>query len=234
MSRRSGRAAESIVTAAAGGCLAALVGVPVGLPIPLAAIGVLNGAVCGWRGTYRWRRADGWVAFTLDSTWAIATTGASLVSHGVTALRRNGRFVADLSERTNRHVYEGGLAPRRGFAVTLGNTISGLGDTRDARRRRLINDHEDVHVWQARWFGPLYPSLYVGWAVGGGAVGALRWLGRRSEPLGKMIETHSYYLNPFEWWAYSRDGEWPPIGMLPGRGWRKPMVRSFSSGVRRR
>lgn len=226
--RSSGaRAAESIATAAAGGGLALLAGMPIGLPVPFAAVGAANGALSGWRGVYRWARLDGWVALVLDSTWAVATTAAALVSHAVTALRRNGRFVADLSERSNRHVYEGGFAPRRGFAVTLGNTISGLGDTRDVRRRRLVTDHEDVHVWQARWFGPLYPGLYVGWAVAGGTIGAVRWLARRRQPLGKMIETHAYYLNPFEWWAYSRDGEWPPHGMLRDHGWRRPVVRSF-------
>ena len=42
-----------------------------------------------------------------------------------------------------------------------------------------IDDHEDVHVWQARWFGPLYPVLYVGWLVGAGAVGVVVWMWAR-------------------------------------------------------
>ena len=28
-----------------------------------------NGAISGWRGIYRWRRASGWLAVLLDSTW---------------------------------------------------------------------------------------------------------------------------------------------------------------------
>jgi hypothetical protein len=57
--------------------------------------------------------------------------------------------------------------------------------------------------------------------VGGGAVGAVGWLARhRDQPFGKVVESYAYYLNPFEWWAYSRDDHWPPTGKVPGIGWR--------------
>jgi hypothetical protein len=69
--------------------------------------------------------------------------------------------------------------------------------------------------------------LYAGWMAAGGLAGAGVWLARgRREPLTKVVETCAYYLNPFEWWAYSRDGNWPPGSMVAGIGWRHPMVRA--------
>jgi hypothetical protein len=120
---------------------------------------------------------------------------------------------------------------RRGFAMTLGNVVSGARDDvlTNPRRQKLVTDHEDVHVWQARWLGPVYPVLYVGWSVLGGAVGALVWLlRRRGDRFGTVVETCSYYLNPLEWWAYSRDDRWPPPRKLAGLGWSRPCVRPFS------
>jgi len=89
-------------------------------------------------------------------------------------------------------------------------------------------------VWQARWFGPFYPVLYGGWLLVGGAVGAVVWaVRRRDEPLPKVVETCAYYLNPFEWWAYSRDAAWPPPAKVAGLGWRQPAARPLSETPRR-
>ena len=122
------------------------------------------------------------------------------------------------------------MQPRKGFAITFGNVVNGAGDVSRARRAKLVTDHEDVHVWQARLFGPTYPVLYLGWMVGGGAAGVLVWaIRRRDEPLAKVVESCAYYLNPFEWWAYSRDDHWPPQGKLDQLGWKRPAVRSFAS-----
>ena len=87
-----------------------------------------------------------------------------------------GNYVAELSERCDRHVYAAGLRVRPGFMLTIGNVVNGAGaDVRTSPwRRRLVTDHEDVHVWQARWFGPLYPVVYLVWTVAGGAAGAVR------------------------------------------------------------
>ena len=150
------------------------------------------------------------LAFVLDSTWALITTAGALVVHAVAALQRApGNYLASLSARHDRHVYAGGLRLRPGFLTTVGNVISGAART---RRRAVIDVHEQLHVWQARMFGPLYPLIYGVWTLAGGAVGAVVWLGSvRREPLIKVVDTYAYYSNPFERWAYRRKGD----GHLP-------------------
>jgi hypothetical protein len=228
----------SLIEAAAvgilGAGLAAAAGRPLGLALPFAAAGAANGVVTGWRRVYDWSSSTGPAAFTLDSTWALPTTAAGLASQAIGLVRGRPDYDASLSRRANRMVYRRGLVPRRGFLITVGNVVSGAGDTSVARRRRLVTDHEDVHVWQARWFGPLYPVLYGSWLIGGAAFGAMLWLARRRDaswtaPLSKVVESCAYYLNPFEWWAYSRDDHWPPSGKVRGLGWRHPIVGPLRS-----
>ncbi|HUF96626.1 MAG TPA: hypothetical protein VMM60_00770 [Ilumatobacter sp.] len=228
------RSREAALVGVAGAVLASAAGAVVGLGIPAAVVGALNGAISGHRRIYEWRRPRGIVAFVLDSTWALPTTAAAVVSHGAGAVRGQPSFTPVLSERQNRHVYERGMVIRRGFAITYGNSVNGTGDTTVARRAKLVTDHEDVHVWQARWLGPLYPVLYGGWMLGGGAAGVPVWLWRRfvrrsDATLAKTIESCAYYLNPLEWWAYSRDDHWPPSGKVAGLGPATPIVPSFAS-----
>jgi len=229
------RSAEAALAGMAGAALAAVAGSLIGIAAPAAIVGAVNGVISGRRRIYSWRKPAGVTAFVLDSTWALGTTTAAVVSHGAGALRGEPGFTPALSERQNRHVYARGMTFRRGFAITYGNSVNGTGDTSHPRRAKLVTDHEDVHVWQARWMGPLYPVLYGGWMVGGAVGGVFVWLARRgridAEPasLGKTIESCAYYLNPLEWWAYSRDDHWPPSGKVKGLGPAKPIVRSFAS-----
>lgn len=212
-----------------GGIVAGVAWSPLGLTVPCAVVGSINGVVCGRRAIYRWRHPVGPLAFVLDSSWAIPMTAAGLVSQALGVVRGDAGYDDTLSRRANRQVFRRGFVPRAGFAITIGSVISGAGDTSRARRRRLVTDHEDVHVWQARWFGPLYPLLYGGWMLVAGAVGAVVWLTRRrADPFTKVVESYAYYLNPFEWWAYSRDDHWPPSGKVAGLGWRRPAVRPLS------
>lgn len=221
---------EAAAAGAAGALLAGAAGSFAGVGVPAAIVGGANGLLSGHRRVYDWRSTAGVAAFALDSTWALCTTTAGLGAHLLGRLRGDPGYVPELSERRNRHVYERGFQPRRGFAITLGNVVNGAGDVGRPRRAKLVTDHEDVHVWQARLFGPAYPMLYLGWMVGGGAAGAAAWAARhRDRPFGKVVESYAYYLNPFEWWAYSRDDHWPPSGKVAGIGWRRPAVRSFAS-----
>ena len=224
------RVGEAATTTAVGAALGGVTWSLVGLGWPAAIVGGLNGLISGWRRTYAWRSGRGVVALVLDSTWAAPMTVSALVAHGVAVFTpQRGGYVRALSERQDRHVYAGGLQLRRRFVIALGNTVNNAG--RDVvaspRRQQLVRDHEDLHVWQSRWFGPLYPFMYVGWMVVMGPVGAVVWLVRRPRPapLFRVTETFAYYMNPLEWWAYSREGNWPPAGMVRGLGWRRPMVR---------
>ncbi len=221
-----GNLIEAAAVGVVGGAFGAAVGAPFGLAVPLGTLAAANGAICGWRRIYDWSCSTGLVAFTLDSTWSLPMTSAGLASQAIGVVRGRPGYIESLSRRSNRQVFERGFVPRSGFAITVGNVISGAGDTSQPRRRRLVTDHEDVHVWQARWFGPLYPLLYGVWMLVGGAVGIVVWaVRRRSERIAKVVESCAYYLNPFEWWAYSRDDHWPPSGKVQGLGWRKPIVR---------
>ena len=218
-------AATTVAASAFGGAVGSLVGVPV----IAAVLAGANGAISGWRRTYDWSCSTGLVAFTLDSTWSLPMTTAGLFANAVGIVQRDAGFVPELSTRQNRHVYRRGFMPRRGFATTLGSVIGGAGEVERPRRRRLVTDHEDVHCWQARWLGPLYPALYLGWTVLAGAAGMVIWVvRRRDERFLRVVESTAYYLNPLEWWAYSRDDHWPPSGKVADLGWRRPCCRPLA------
>jgi hypothetical protein len=187
-----------------------------------AVVGGINGAIAGARRIHRWRTFGGVAAFVLDSTWALVTTTAALAVHALAVVQRvPGNYVAPLSERRDRHVYVRGFTLRRGFLTTIGNVVSGASGP---RRDQVVDAHEHVHVWQARWFGPLYPLAYGTWTVLGAMAGLLAWLvTRRGDPLGRVVEAWSYYRNPFEWWAYSREGRWPPPRALAHHVWARPI-----------
>ncbi len=230
-------AAEAVATAAVGGVLGGAALAAFGLGVPGAVIGAANGGLSGWRGMYDWRRPTGVIAFALDSTWAAATTAAALATHAVAGVQRDrGGYLDGLSRRANRHVYARGFRVRRRFVITVGNAVHNAGEHAESSpgRRRVVTNHEDVHVWQSRWFGPLFPLLYGGWLLLGGVAGAVVWaLRRRTEPFTRVVETCAYYLNPFEWWAYSRGGVWPPEAKVAGLGWRAPIVRPLNETSRR-
>ena len=224
------RLVETAATAVTAGAFGAAVGSLVGVPFVAGSLAAANGAISGWRRTYDWSCSTGPVAFVLDSTWGLPMTAAGLFANAVGIVQRDAGYVPELSERQNRHVYRRGFMPRRGFAITLGNVIGGAGDIDRPRRRRLVTDHEDVHCWQARWLGPVFPLAYVGWTLFAGVAGIVVWaIRRRDERITKVVESTAYYLNPLEWWAYSRDDHWPPTGKVAGLGWRRPCCRPLSA-----
>lgn len=218
-----------MATAASGAALAGAAWSVVDLAAVAAVIGGANGAISGARRIYCWRSASGWLAFVSDSTWALITTAGGLFAHATAALQRSsGNYVVELSRRRNRHVYERGYTLRRGFMLTVGNVVSGAGPAarRQPHRQHVVEHHEHVHVWQARWFGPLFPALYGVWWVVGALAAAVIWAVRRP-PAGmrRVVDSLAYYCNPFEWWAYSREGRWPPPQALARFVWRRPLAR---------
>lgn len=226
-----GSVPEAVATAVAGAALGWVSGawLDTAVGVAMAIVAGLNGAISGWRRIYPWRLTAGLIGFVLDSTWAIIPTAGGLLAHLGAAVKRDAGYDASLSTRRNRHVYRRGLTLKPGYALTVGNVVAGAGDLDSARRRRLITDHEYVHVWQARWFGPFYLVLYGLWAGLGALAGIVLWVVRgRRQPLGTMVESVAYYLNPFEWWAYSRDNLWPPPGKVPDLGYRKAAIRPLA------
>jgi hypothetical protein len=212
--RRS--APEAMALGVAGAVLGAATGRPVRLAVFGAIIGGINGAIGGFRRTYALRTRRGAAAFVLDSSWALVSTAGALVAHGLGYGFALGRgegpgFLPESSERRNRHVYARGFVVRRGFALTVGNVVSGVGragtgesETSERHRRSLLDHHEELHIWQARWFGPVYPLVYGAWMAGGAVVGAAAWfLGGRRGKLFTAIDRRAYWQNPFERWAYA-------------------------------
>lgn len=223
------RSIEALMVGAAAAALGWAVGVVIGGGWPaLVATSVagVNGVIAGAVGLYSWNRAKGWAFFVLDATWGLFGNLLALALH-VVNLRGDSGYVLDMCRRTNRHVYEGGVGLRADFALALGNVISNAGgrvglrgeSDRVANRRKFVVAHEGLHVLQNRLFGPLYQILYVAWMIVFAVVGLLIWLLRERRQLGKIIETLTYYNNPFEYWAYRNDGYWPPKGVHPRYAW---------------
>lgn len=206
-------------------------------------VAAASGWLAGWRGSYDWQRPSGLAAFVLDSSWALTGTSSGLALAGVQRAMPGSGYRSDLSRRSNRQVYAAGLHFDRDFALTAGQVVSnaagqvGLDGAAGARRLRFIARHEEMHIWQQRAFGPIYPLVYGGWIIGGAVIGAVLSL-RRGGELRRSVMTLAYYDNPFEYWAYRNDRYWPPRGADPSLAWRakamapKTPERSPSAGGR--
>lgn len=211
------------------GALSAIVGGMATLPLAMAPVGAVvagvNGCVCGWKGIYELGSRKGWWDWLRDSTWALPTTGAGMVMVGLQALRSDSNYVEELSKRQGRLTYGGGWRFRKGYATSIGPVVINAFDGKKLspldptwpRRSLLVTRHEEQHVRQARRYGPFFPMLYSAW-LGTGFVRALWWKIKGDEaPIGQLILTSSYFLNPFEKTAYKKDQYWPPSGLLRHR-----------------
>jgi hypothetical protein len=91
------------------------------------------------------------LGFLLDVSWSLLNTFAGLMVWIPVCEVSGSRFQApdDNSRRSGTIVYD--QNPRGGGyqATTIGNVIAGG-----------WSSHEEVHVWQARLFGPLYLPVY--------------------------------------------------------------------------
>ncbi len=220
------RLAETGLTAAFGGAAGWIAGSAIGLENWLGLLGALNGLVSGFFGIYDWRRWQGWLAALLDSTWGVVGTTQALLLHAVNVFVPRSDYLESESYRRNRHVYDRGVRLRGTFALAGGNVISnggghvGLRGASPAsdRRRRFVTAHEELHVWQSRTLGPLFQLIYAVWLVSGAVIGLVVWPFAKGS-LRSSIETVAYYNNPFEYWAYRRDGYWPPGGANAQLAW---------------
>ncbi len=229
---RTVRLAEGFVAGVGGAALAwvalaPLDGLTPALPPVGAAVAGLNGIVSGAVGIYSWRHVRGWVCFVLDSTWGLVGVLSGLMLHAANRFHPDPGYLPEMSRRSNRHVYEGGFGIRPGFALAMGNVISAGGGSAGlrgespvvVRRRRLVDVHEGVHVFQNRALGPIFPVLYMGWMLMAGAVGIAVGLATDRMRVWNVMETFAYYNNPLEYWAYRKDRYWPPRGAHPRYVW---------------
>lgn len=155
-------------------------------------VGAFTGLMDGlWR-IHKWKGA-GIITFFLDVTWGLGGTANGALLHLV-----NFAWAGHADEpRTAAHRYRSGFRFKRGFAVTLGSVMS---NTTHGPGTALYN-HERVHAWQNRTFGPLFTITYLGWMavmfLPGVIAGAATGVG-----VGKGIEQYCYFNNPWEAWAY--------------------------------
>jgi hypothetical protein len=224
---RRGAATEGLLTGLLGGIFGLVATSWFGLGWLGATVGALNGALGGWHGIYDWTKPRGWFGFVADSTWALASTAAALVFGALNLVRRDHVHVADLGRRRGYHVFAGGIGLRRDFALAIGNVIGNAGGSvgllgeseRIDRRRRFVVEHEGLHVFQTRLFGPVFPLIYAGWVILGGLVGGVVAVVTRADLWG-VVETFAYYDNPFEYWAYRNNDYWPPKGAVVRFTWK--------------
>ncbi len=220
------RIGECVVTAVVGAAGGLWIGRVLGLELIAALVAGLNGAVSGFYGIYDWRSRRGWAAAMLDSTWGLLGTCQAMVLHIVNVFVPGADYLEFQSYRQNRHVYDRGFRLQGTFALAGGNVISnggglvGLRGTSAAssRRRQFVTAHEELHIWQSRLLGPLFQITYAFWAVVGGVIGTVVWP-MVPGSLRSVVETTAYYNNPFEYWAYRRDGYWPPSGANENLAW---------------
>ena len=230
---------ETVLSALGAGTLAGVTGRLLGsertVVTACAAVGVVSGAISGSNRMYDWKSARGRAAFVLDHTWALATTTVGSLAWLVNHLLPDSGFERHLSERRNRLVFRRGVVVRRGFAVTLGYVVNGAGGRAGVitqSRLNLVDRHEDVHVWQARAFGPLYALGYAVWSAAGAIAAIVSWPLDRGGSMATRIDSFAYYCNPFEWHAYTRDDNWPPSSADARLVWRRRFDAVFGRELR--
>jgi hypothetical protein len=168
-------------------------------------------------GIYDFSTPRGWAAFLLDYTWGLPYTAVGYGVQLINLFDPNAGYDPVLSKEVGSIVYRGGLSLQPGFATTMGNVTTNLGYGPGADD--LMRNHEGLHVWQNRIFGPLYWGSYGAWGVGGAIVGTGYWLLHPNLDWYSLVQTTAYYDNPWEVWAYANDHLWPPPWVSPVLLW---------------
>ncbi len=183
---------------------------------PGSVLTVVSGIVAHELSIYDFEDPRGRTAFVLDYSWGLTGTALGAALQIVnTFVIPDSDYNDALSRDVGFFVYDGGIVFFPGFITTLGNvTTNGSGNV------GVVEDHEAVHVWQSRVFGPFFQISYVAWLAGGAVVGTVVWLTDTNEDWYSLVETAAYYDNPWEVWAYTNDDNWPPAGANPKLVWK--------------
>ena len=167
-----------------------------GLLAMAAVVGLVVGGASGAVGTYDWRRG-GVLHFVADLTWGLTGgTLAALVQLINIGFRRD--FPARETARHDVLRYPSGIRPKGNFTMTVGPVMSNCHELPGAP----LYQHERVHVFQNRVFGPTYMPTYLAWLLAFGAFGGI--VGLWSKSMSKRAEAIGYYSNPWEVWAYAK------------------------------
>jgi hypothetical protein len=136
----------------------------------------------------------------IDATWSALNTWAGAVYYGVLRLTGNPLDAGRCRGKGSIWLVNGVVAR---YATTIGCVKAGSNDR--------IDRHEEIHVFQARLFGPLYlPLVGLNYAV---ATVVPYWLFLFRDPVKRPIKGfRSYFENgvyPHVWnelWAYRATG----------------------------
>ena len=156
-------------------------------------VGATNGWLAGSRGIYDWSHASGYLAFVADSSIGLVGTATGTFVHVYNHL--SGVELSAVSQRRNMFIYNHGFG-FSDYALTQGNVVSHL------QAHYGLLDHESLHVWQSRAFGPIFQVVYALWTGFGALAGTVvSLLGHGS--VHHNVLRLAYESNPWEVWAYS-------------------------------
>jgi len=150
-----------------------------------AAIGAVYSAIAFGREVYALRPFS-ILGYVLDVSWSLPNTAASLLVWLPACAIAGGNFVDpdENSQRSGTFVYSDN--PRGGgYSATTVGTVIGGG----------WSSHEEMHVWQARIFGPAYLLVYLMSLL-------LNMLFRLVTGKTAELSKQAYYRICFEDWAY--------------------------------
>lgn len=199
--RNVAKGGEAGGLAGAGASLGYGAGGLVGLAVPFAVVGGLNGAYSGWNGIYDWSNGTGQVAFVSDSSWGAIGTGWGLINAGIN-FASGAHYSEEHSHRQNRHVYLDGVAVQGNAAYTQGNVVSNLNRDGAGGSPELLT-HESSHVWANRLAGSVvYYGVHAVWYASAVVVATGYKIGGGDESWGHAFVSWGYLNNPWELWGY--------------------------------
>jgi hypothetical protein len=205
MNRKATTNMRASVTGWISGIVVALVGLAIGsffnlivaaiLFLIFGAFGVFYGMAVATGKAYDGEAINIW-RFVLDMTWSSLNTAAGAIYYGIHRLTGNTLNVAQ-TEGTGAIWLDKGVVPQ--YATTIGTVKAGSNAS--------IDDHEMIHVFQARLFGPFYLILVgLNYVV---ATIVPYWLLMKHKPItgfGSYFEDGVYPNVWNELWAYGAAG----------------------------
>ena len=165
-------------------------------------VGLVSGAIHGWAmakaHTYNWSSFRGWLSFIVDNTWSLLNSFAASIWTATNFIFGN-KIDYRRSFHSTALVFKRGLIP--GYDTTIGNVIAGSHDD--------TFEHEMIHVFQARLFGPLYlPTVALNYILFAVVPVWLLWEKKEIRSFRDYLE--GIYRNVWnEIWAYSATGRHP-------------------------